>query len=284
MFLYPALTYNEYKIKNKTLRVIGEYHLSPDFKLKPKDNAVLIKDFVLQKMDDRKNGVYLEVLPLFNTQDRIKFNKEKLNKYGSINIQDVANSISNDDISSRVYGMDYRRLYTNPIHNRLQDTIYSRNCMTIPPNYLVTLLERIVNDMNEFKKAKWNNLPIPGIIQNMEKNIEKFGYILHILKQVKKLNEIRSCDKMIKELHKMLADVTDFFMLRDILSRDETTVTILIGNEHAKQLNLSLSDNIIYPPSKNSPRYDKFRMMGLKVDQFGKNYDKNILIKGYTRL
>ena len=283
MYLYPALTYNEYKIKNKTLRVIGEYHLDKNFKLEPKDNSILIKDFVLQNMDNKKNAVYVEVLPVEH-QERVKFNKEKLPLYGSVNIRDVAKAIPNDKASMRIYGMDYRRLYCNPIHPRLQDSIYSNQCMNIPPKYLKTMLERIINDMDAFKKAKWNNLPIPKVIQNLEENTEKFRFMVSILNQTDSLKKIRSCDKMIADLRKMLADITDFFMLRDILNRSESHVTILIGNEHAKQLNMSLTDNIIYPPFKNSDRFEKFRMMGFKPHLFGKNFNKHILIKGYTRL
>lgn len=290
MFLYPAKSVTKYQIHDKEIIVIGELHKSLSFEYETSNNQIFTSDFLYKQITSSSDtAVYLEIDPIEDINKRIEY-YSYINIF-SKNLMDFITKIKNTSngkkLSERIYGFDYRRIH--PMFgqfdkNKLQDKFFNGLFSGIKLVDLITILNFVMFEITNWKKLQWNNFDkvIPGVIHNLEEYFKYYDSQYNTFSNILKADEnieitqINNYQIFTDRLMYFFADFTDFFMLRDVLSRNEKRIFILVGENHANSLNKTLRQNIIYPPHNiNDIPFNIKQKLGKNAKFLGKEISKN---------
>lgn len=290
MFLYPTKSVAKYQIHDKEVIVIGELHKSLSFEYEKNSNRILTPDFLYKQITSSEDtAVYLEIDPIEDINKRIEY-YSYMNIF-SKNLMDFITKIKNTSngkkLSERIYGFDYRRIHPmfgQFAKNKLQDKFFNGLLSGIKLADLMTILNFVMFEITNWKKSGWNDFDkvIPGVINNLEEYFKyydsQYNTFLNILKADGniEITQINNYQMFTDRLMYFLSDFTDFFMLRDILSRNETRIFILVGENHASSLNKTLQQNMTYPPHNiNDIPFNMKQKLGKNAKFLGKEVPKN---------
>jgi hypothetical protein len=290
MFLYPAKSVSKYQIYDKEVIIIGEYHHSLSDEYNKDNNSKLTAEFLYNNLvNDSNTSVYLEIDPVEDIHKRIEYYSYM--EIHSKNLMDFINEIkkhkNGKKLAERIYGSDYRRIHPlfGQFHKiKLQDKFFNNLFSGIKLKDLITILNFVMFEIINWRKVNWGGFGdiIPNVIRNLEEYFQyydsqynTFTNILNIDSEIELIN-INNYQIFAGRLMHFLADFSDFFMLRDIIKRDEKKVMVLVGEKHAESLNKMLSRNIIYPPQNiNDISINIKQKLGKAIKFLGKEMPKN---------
>lgn len=226
--LKGAFSFRQYKINDKLITFIGEFHLSA-YTDCTGSNYISVADYINEQVVDHKARVLLEYVA---TQEKL------IPMLGSKNMADVYKALSDSGNAGKLTGFDIRSTLIRKVD---QYALYHKDLSKLSErNVLLIFLNPIAGDgkMNRafrLDPTKFNDSSpyiflqsayvddMKAHAESMRESIETGGW---------KVTKIRN--QIIDGLKHLWKKVADFAVVKDVFMNRSKHLIILGGEEHAK--------------------------------------------------
>jgi hypothetical protein len=225
LFLQGALSFTQFNVQGKLVTVIGEEHLSA-YKPCPSSPSTTVTDYIKSIMKTNSDSkILMEYIP----------GLEELNAFiGSKNMSDTFKMLKEEKMVSRSVGFDIRSTFLRPkdqdvlyhewklIEDLPRETVEGVFVNAIPMAVIPTLQPSLKSVKN-----KQDQTYLHLFLDDMN------NHSIHILNEMKQWNMPQSKSKIIRMIQDLWKKVSDYALIKEILTQMSGSIIVLSGEQHA---------------------------------------------------
>jgi hypothetical protein len=228
LFLQGAISFTQFNVQGKLITAIGELHLSA-YKSCPSSPSTTVADYIKSIMKTNSDSkILMEYIP----------GLEELNTFiGSKNMADTFKMLKEEKISSRSMGFDIRSTFLRPndrdvlyykwklIEDLPRETVEGVFINAIPAAIIPSLEPSLKSIKNKQDQAY-----LQSFLDDMN------NHSIHILNEMKQWNTPQTKDKIIRMIQHLWKKVTDYALIKEILTQKSGSIIVICGEQHALNL------------------------------------------------
>jgi hypothetical protein len=215
-------------LQGKLITVIGEVHLSA-YKSCPSSPSTTVADYIKSIMKSNSDSkILMEYIP----------GLEELNTLiGSKNMADTFKMLKEEKLTSRSIGFDIRSTFLRP---KDQDVLYHEWKLiedlpreTVAGVFVNAIPAAIIPSLEPFLKSiknKQDQAYLQSFLDDMN------NHSIHILNEMKQWNTPQAKGKVIRMIQDLWKKVSDYALIKEILTQKSGSIIVLCGEQHALNL------------------------------------------------